>query len=128
MAQVEQQQSQVAGSFQPAAEAHEFAERERLAQRARERAARPLLLLQLQQAGGASGGALATLNEYRVKTKASVLESWSKSSGNDAGWCCRLTYTSVLRSATAAGSAAGKKAAKSQAAGALLTALYNLVG
>ena len=92
---------------------------ENLAQLARERGARTLLLGLHCPTNPAQ-----TMNEYRSKTKALIQESFTQS--RDGGWSCKLLYTSCLRSATGFGSDHDKKKAKGDAATHLLEALTTL--
>lgn len=119
---VERQQLQFVTSFEPpaagsvaAAAAHAAA---LSAQRSRERGARAVLLGTAAEGGG---GAVSAVNLFSKKTKVDLEESVSK--GASGLWVCTLSYESPLRELHAAGTAAGKKAAKKLAAEKLLADL-----
>ena len=109
LAVAEQRQLAVAQSFEPTVRGPAEVEKERVAQRTRERGARHVLeAAQLEE----GKGVLSALNLYSKKTKVDVLEALFKEGGN---WVCNLSYKSCLRDTNGRGSAAGKKEAKLQA-------------
>ena len=109
LAVAEQRQLAVAQSFEPTVRGPAEVEKERVAQRTRERGARHVLeAAQLEE----GKGVLSALNLYCKKTKVNVLEALFKEGGN---WVCTMSYKSCLRDINGRGSAAGKKEAKLQA-------------
>tara|TARA_B100000795_G_scaffold190008_1_gene144694 strand:- start:64 stop:1395 length:1332 start_codon:yes stop_codon:yes gene_type:complete len=108
LAVAEQRQLAVAQSFEPTVRGPAEVEKERVAQRTRERGARQVLEdVQLEE----GKGVLSALNLYCKKTKVDVLEALFKEGGD---WVCNLSYKSCLRDTNGRGSAVGKKAAKLQ--------------
>ena len=126
--QVERQQDNIVRAFQPE-DLQVTVEKERLAQTARERSA--IQHVQKYMAARASPpvGAPAALNMFVSKTKALLVENWSKSPPQQLNgqWVCRLSYSSVLRSLHGQGSANDKKSAKAMAADTLLRDINSII-
>uniref|UniRef100_A0A7S4V2U7 RNA helicase n=1 Tax=Alexandrium monilatum TaxID=311494 RepID=A0A7S4V2U7_9DINO len=116
LAEVEQQQLAIVRGFNPEKCAADPAV-ETVAQRSRERNAREVLARV-----AAPSEAVAALNLFCKKTKAEVREEWGQQGKL---WTCTLSYSSALRSVSAAcGQAvADRKAAKREAAAALVETL-----
>ena len=105
--QVEAQQQDIVRNYQPKPNGVNYLEREKVAQKSRERGALGKLTT--------DDPSLASLNLFCKKTKVILTETLTKTASGD--WMCTLVYESVLRTVESDGcQAAGKKAAKRKAA------------
>jgi superfamily II DNA or RNA helicase len=112
--QVEAQQQDIVRNYQPKPNDVNYLEREKVAQKSRERGALGKLTT--------DDPSLASLNLFCKKTKVILAETLTKSASGD--WMCTLVYESVLRTVESDRSqAAGKKAAKRKAAESLFVKL-----
>ncbi len=122
------QQSQIVSSFQAPSLAHqkELLEKEKETQHDRERSALNLLrkfkelVLTHQGAQGDQPEALNTALTFCKKTKALLDESVKRDGQNENLWICKMSYSSVLRTAKGSGSGERKRLARARAAVELL--------